>query len=156
MKTSIASPSAFLRRVSLTLAVFAVASCAADELTGAQTAATPPMPLTTANASAADGACAAVAPTQTLVLENGANSRRLGYFNGCGWKYLRQDGKFAVHPTALSATSTPATPDPMAVFIDGPTGYAFAWTGDAGWEFIGHVTDGGTELQPTQLRVTQR
>jgi hypothetical protein len=37
--------------------------------------------------------------------------------------------------------TTVATDDPMAVFIDGPTEYAFAWTRDAGWKFIGYIAD---------------
>jgi hypothetical protein len=30
----------------------------------------------------------------------------------------------------------------MAVFIDGPTGYTFAWNGDSGWKFVGQISDG--------------
>jgi hypothetical protein len=30
----------------------------------------------------------------------------------------------------------------MAVFIDGPTGYTFAWTAEGGWKFVGHLSDG--------------
>jgi hypothetical protein len=156
MKISFASSSQALGQIGLALAVFAVASCAAGDLTSAQTIARPPMPLTTAIATpAGDVHCADVAPAQTLFLEKAGDSIRLGYFSGCGWKYFREDIKVA-HTMAQSAMSTPATPDPMAVFIDGPSGYAFAWTVEAGWEFIGHVTDANTELHPTRLLTSQR
>jgi hypothetical protein len=28
---------------------------------------------------------------------------------------------------------------PSVVLIDGPTGYAFVWTRDSGWKFVGRV-----------------
>ncbi len=74
-------------------------------------------------------------------------------FLRCGWKYVvsaessgRQD-KLALEKSSFSSVAsqadatTVATDDPMAVFIDGPTAYAFAWIRDAGWKFIGHITN---------------
>jgi hypothetical protein len=31
--------------------------------------------------------------------------------------------------------------DPLSVFIDGPTGYTFTWTGEGGWKFAGRISD---------------
>jgi hypothetical protein len=70
----------------------------------------------------------------------------LVYVPGCGWQYTGEKSGGAIAMSAMQPISTSqaasAQPEnPLAVFIDGPTGYAFAWTRDAGWKFIGHVEE---------------
>lgn len=73
--------------------------------------------------------CTAQAPTHTLSLRDPTgNELRLGLLPGCGWKYMAD-------------AATAPLDDLMAVFIDGPTGYTYAWIRDAGWKFVGRLTD---------------
>ena len=119
-------------RTVLAIAAFALASCAADDLT----AKTDQQP------------CAGQEPTQTIFLEDAqGQSFRLAYFSECGWKYISSrdeseptPGKLSFSPVSESRADTPAE-DPLAVFVDGPTGYTFAYVQDAGWTFIGQVTN---------------
>jgi hypothetical protein len=89
-----------------------------------------------------------------LFLEDAnGNAFQLMHSPGQGWKYLaaaKSEGvartlsarKLDLSPVAASyAETTPPGADPMAVFIDGPTGYAFAWNADPGWKFVGHLTE---------------
>jgi hypothetical protein len=89
-------------------------------------------------------------PANTLRLEGAqGESLRLAYFAGCGWKYLavNRDGaaKAGFSKTSFAARRAPdgsvlaTRQDPMTVFIDGPTGYTFAWTAEGKWEFVGQL-----------------
>jgi hypothetical protein len=103
-------------------------------------------------------ASVASAGSHTLVLTDANGHRvRLNYSPGRGWTYLAGQ-RPAQTPRALSlADFSPvmraqalsdadadrqalANADPLSVFIDGPTGYTFAWTGDGGWKFVGRVS----------------
>jgi len=135
------------------MAGFAAVSCIADDSTGEQDLARFALPLPSAIvAPSGEPQCAGRTPALTLLLEDaGGHALHLAFSPGCGWKYVvsaessgRQDKlaleKSGFSPVASQAdAATVATDDPMAVFIDGPTGYAFAWTRDAGWKFIGHI-----------------
>jgi hypothetical protein len=54
-------------------------------------------------------------------------------------------------PTKDEARITPASTErqqrasrseqPMTVFIDGPTGFTYAWVADHGWKFIGRLSN---------------
>jgi hypothetical protein len=119
-------------RTVVAIAAFALASCAADDLT----ATTDQQP------------CAGQEPTQTISLEDAqGQSFRLAHFSECGWKYISNRdeseptlGKLSLSPVAESRADTPYE-DPLAVFVDGPTGYTFAYVQDTGWKFIGQVTN---------------
>ena len=132
MKPSTETRRLAVARTTVTIAAFALASCAADDLT----ATTDQQP------------CAGQEPTQTIFLEDAqGQSFRLAYFSECGWKYIsnRDDseptlGRLSFSPVAESHADTP-TADPLAVFVDGPTGYTFAYVQDTGWKFIGQVTN---------------
>jgi hypothetical protein len=134
MKTFTDKRTFALARTVATLAAFALASCAADDLTEQkQTSAATTEP------------CSGQQPTQTIFLENAqGHSFRLAHFSRCGWKYIsdRDDSgpKLSFAPVAESRADTP-NEDPLAVFVDGPTGYTFAYTQDTGWTFVGHVTN---------------
>jgi len=158
MKSSVASRTHLVGRMGLAIAVFAVASCAADDLTSAQKMAKPPLAIATASGGPADGQQCSAAPTQTLSLQKpDGNSLELAYFSGCGWKYLGSAGAtVSLHKTAASTATTPAKPNPMSVFIDGPTGFVYSWTSEGKWEFIGSVTEHAPTVEPTRLLTGQR
>lgn len=89
-------------------------------------------------------------PVNALRLEGAqGESLRLAYFAGCGWKYLavNRDGvtRAGFSKTSFASRRAPdgsvlaTREDPMTVFIDGPTGYTFAWTPEDGWKFVGQL-----------------
>lgn len=43
--------------------------------------------------------------------------------------------------SAIVAVSKSQASDPVAVFVDGPTGYTFVWSADTGWKFVGPLGD---------------
>jgi hypothetical protein len=157
MKISTESRPLVAAQLGLTIAAFAAVGCAADDLSSKQEvaslAAFAPAPTA---ASPGNPECAGDTPTLTLFLETpDGNERQLVHFRGCGWKYRvgrGSDGgerapalqKAALTSSAAARVETAAQPgtDPLAVFIDGPTGYAFTWTRDSGWTFAGHIADG--------------
>jgi hypothetical protein len=121
-------------RTVATLAAFALASCAADDLTEQ-----------TQTSAATTEPCSGQEPTQTIFLEDAqGHSFRLAHFSRCGWKYIsdRDDSgpKLSFAPVAESRAAAP-NDDPLAVFVDGPTGYTFAYTQDTGWKFVGHIAN---------------
>jgi len=150
MKTSTASRTLVVARIGLTIAAFALGSCSADDLTKEQNVAR----LTKAVPNG-EQQCAGDASPQTVFLEDAdGNAFQLVHCRGWGWKYVAggksDDGegnlairKIEFSPISAAEAGTKALPtdDPMAVFIDGPTGYAFAWTPDSGWKFVGHIAD---------------
>jgi hypothetical protein len=102
-------------------------------------------------------ASVARADSYTLVLTDANGHRvRLNYSPGRGWTYLAgqqpeqtpralslADFSPVMRAQALSdadADRKALAADPLSVFIDGPTGYTFAWTGDGGWKFVGRVS----------------
>jgi hypothetical protein len=79
----------------------------------------------------------------TLFIEAPAgNTFQLVYFPTEGWKFVSQPIEAALIPIAMpSPNESSVVEEPLAVFIDGPTGATFVWMHDAGWEFVGCVTD---------------
>jgi hypothetical protein len=159
MNISTASPTAVLIRIGLTMSGFVAVSCIADDSTSEQTSEqklaglAPPLPSAIV-APTGEQPCAGRTPAVTLLLQDaGGNALQLAFAPGCGWKYVVSgkssggEDKLALQKRSFSSVAsqtdatTAAIDDPMAVFIDGPTGYTFAWIRDAGWKFIGHVTN---------------
>jgi hypothetical protein len=148
MKTSITSRTRIAARVGVTLAAFAAFGCAADDPGMAKTASlTAPLPNIDA-ISTGGQQCDSRSAAHTLSLQDPQGAAlELAYVPGCGWQYTAQKSRGAIamsamHPISASHAAGAAQPEnPLAVFIDGPTGYAFAWTRDAGWKFIGHVEE---------------
>jgi hypothetical protein len=156
MNTSTASRALVVARTGLTIAAFTLISCAADDLTSAQKGASLPMPMPTMSAASADEQhCAGHASTHTLFLEDAdGNAFQLVYVGGCGWKYVAggksadsdnnlafRKMEFSWVATAQAETMATSSEDPLAVFVDGPTGYTFIWTAGTGWKFVGHITE---------------
>jgi hypothetical protein len=91
--------------------------------------------------------------SHVLFLEDAkGNAFELRHSPGRGWEYLAAAKaedvaatlparKVDLSPVAASYAETTPPDDPMAVFIDGPTGYAFAWDSDSGWKFVGRITE---------------
>jgi hypothetical protein len=48
---------------------------------------------------------------------------------------------FAPISAAHAATREQTGADPLAVFVDGPTGYTFVYTAENGWKFVGYLSD---------------
>jgi hypothetical protein len=82
-----------------------------------------------------------------------ASASQLIYVHGSGWRHIAEaapdshESDIAVQSmdsavlvrSPQSLTSATSTEYPPAVFIDGPTGYAFIWTHDSGWKFVGRI-----------------
>lgn len=64
-------------------------------------------------------------------------AQRLEFRSVEGWRLVKEGGMRAVK---LDLTDTPAdaTVQPLAVFIDRPTGSTFAYLPEAGWQYLGH------------------
>jgi hypothetical protein len=135
-------------RIAAAIVGVAAISCAAKDR-GSLPTATASAAATAQRDGAIGQACLGRAPTQVLSLRNGKDATfNLGYFRGCGWRYLpvrqatdQHFSKPGVIPVAeaapLSATLLPS--EPLTVFIDGPTGYTFVWSRDEGWKFVGQM-----------------
>jgi hypothetical protein len=143
-----------IARASAIVVAFALASCAADELTTEQQiAALAPAPPTMSAVSGSEQPPCTGRQSHALLLEDSDGKQfQLVYVLGCGWKQMSagKTGDAGVARPAMSLTpisashaETPAatSADPMAVFIDGPTGYTFAWTAEGGWKFVGYLSD---------------
>jgi hypothetical protein len=137
---------------SVALMAAAVASCSTGEAGDSHKLASvmkrlPPMSTEQREPSA----CGLSGDPATSVRLEGANGQalRLAYFAGCGWKYIAANrggvadanlSKTLYDAVNVSSDTAPAGPEePMTIFIDGPTGYTFAWTPAAGWKFVGHI-----------------
>jgi len=91
---------------------------------------------------------------QTLYVEDPAGKPlRLIHVQGVGWKYAEgrksvlRNGDFltvnAIDSTIRETEDVAAsTEEFLAVFVDGPSGFAYVWNGDTGWKFIGRLSDG--------------
>ncbi len=157
MKTSTDSRKLVMTRTGLAIAAFALAGCAADDPANPQQGASRTESIAATSAEpVGEPPCEGAASQQTLFLEDAdGNAFQLVHCRGLGWKYVGAGNsgggehqvalrKISFSPVAVSQADTTAIQidDPMTVFIDGPTGYTFAWTPDAGWKFVGHITDG--------------
>ena len=92
------------------------------------------------------------APVTLYIEDPTGNAFRLVHTDGTGWKYVAgwqaSGGRFAslLHKVAFrtppaAAGATPA-PEPLTVFIDGPSGYTFVWTREGAWKFVGKIAAG--------------
>ncbi len=140
-----------IARAALTMAALTLASCSANDLTNQQEVAS------LSSTAQVGEYCTRNVSSHVLSLEDAHGKPfKLVHSPGYGWKYVAGqrseagDSAFGASKVELSpvpdahAETTIGVPtaDPMAVFIDGLTGYTFAWTRDTGWKFVGHVTDG--------------
>lgn len=72
---------------------------------------------------------------------------RLIYGPDEGWKFADRATGSRTTVAALTATAMPRSDEgsaaeaPLAVFIDGPTGFTYVWIRDTGWKFVGRVAD---------------
>ena len=113
MKILMKSHGAALAYIALSIATVVGGTCAADEETRGQAAATVSTPVQTANVSSPDARqCAG---HEVLVGPDGHRFRP-AYVPGYGCKYV-VDG----------------SPEILAV---GPNGYSFAWTHESGWKLF--------------------
>ena len=91
----------------------------------------------------------------TLYLEGpNGNAFRLVHVDGIGWRYaegwkspdsaaaspLRKVASLSTDPARFAEGPAPDG-DPLTVFIDGPSGFAFVWDREGGWKFIGKIAD---------------
>ena len=128
--------SARVGQIGLILAALVAASCAADDFTSPQSAASLPDP---------GGANAA--SQYTLDLEDGSGHPfQLVYQAGQGWTHVAataEGGRAAVEKVNYQREDTSKAAEPageiMSVFIDGPTGYTYTWSSEKGWKFVGHI-----------------
>jgi hypothetical protein len=113
MKTLMKSRGRAVGYIALLTAAVLGGTCAADEATRGQTAASVSTPVQTANASSPDGRpCAG----HELLVGPDGHKFRSAYIPGYGCRYI-VDGN----------------PEVLAV---GPNGYAFAWTYESGWKLF--------------------
>ncbi|MET3232624.1 UNVERIFIED_ORG: hypothetical protein ABIC54_004832 [Burkholderia sp. 1263] len=86
-------------------------------------------------------------PLTLLVDPPEGGTLRLTYVPLDGWKLDTANGASTqaegrVSPVGASRLKEKrAASEPMTVFIDGPSGFAYVWTQDRGWKFTGRVTD---------------
>lgn len=146
MKTLTVARTLGIAKTGLAIAALALVGCSADDSRDQRIA--------SVAGTAAGEYCPDAALPHVLFLEDAnGNAFQLMHSPGQGWKYLaaaKSEGvartlsarKVDFSPVAASyAETTPPGADPMAVFIDGPTGYTFAWDSDTGWKFVGHITE---------------
>jgi len=144
------------RRIGLTIVALALASCTTDDLIAPQEVAgmikTEP---TKSAVPSSEQRCDGLVPPHTLFLRDvRGNAFQLVLCRGSGWKYVAGEKpdrherslahrkiKFSPIAEAQAAITAPPTKNPMAVFVEGPTGFTFAWTSDGGWKHVGHLID---------------
>ena len=153
MKTSRTSPKHLMARLGIVATVVAAASCSAcsagNRTHEPKLTHLGPLPRITTE-PVSNGECTGRAAARPLLLK-GADDRafKLAHIPGCGWRLLTAttneaaEGSLAARSVAAASAEGSAAQavDPMAVFIDGPTGYTFTWSLDGGWRFVGHLVD---------------
>jgi len=89
----------------------------------------------------------------TLYLEDSSGDPfRLVHSEGTGWTYgagwKSPNSAFAWLLRKVASWSTSSAPpakgvrpddEPLAVFIDGPSGFTFVWDREGGWKFVGKI-----------------
>ena len=113
------------------------------------------------NTESSAGYSAADTSGHTLVVKDvEGHTLKLVRSPGYGWRYLADANAsritvnrtfpqvelspvMSAHALEDAATERELSShvDPLAVFIDGPTGYTFTWTGEGGWKFAGRISD---------------
>jgi hypothetical protein len=95
----------------------------------------------------------------TLYMEDiNGNAFRLIHVQGTGWKYAEgwkspDSAAASLFRKVESRSTPPARPakeavpadEPLTVFVDGPSGFTFAWDREGGWKFVGTIVDKGME-----------
>ena len=77
--------------------------------------------------------------TVTIETPTGGTSQ-LTYRTGAGWTLDRANQATLGFTRVASRDQQPEeVGQAMTVFIDGPTGYAYVWTVEKGWSFVGRV-----------------
>src|SRR4030095_6793909 len=142
-----------LASMGMTIAALALLGCTADSSTNRTDTASYARATPTASFELkGEAACAGAAPLHVLRLQDAdGGTLQLAFCRGVGWKQVGERKtderaalrKSSLFPVAVAQAETPEAPtsDPRAIFIDGPTGYTFTWTSEAGWKFVGHVVD---------------
>ena len=135
-------------RNALFVLVYAIAGCTASDAGPARELAS--------TTSHSEQVCGDARAEQSLMLlDPQGNPFQLEYFAGCGWKYAPAAGRMIAmrdatgaqraYVTVAATTTRSSEPlagdDPLTVFVDGPTGYTFAWVPEGGWKFIGQITN---------------
>jgi hypothetical protein len=138
-----------IRRIlSATLTALALAGVTQVSYGASEMGGEPPSVVRTRTAqSAPDGSALTL-----YVQDPNGKPLQLVYVAGTGWKYgvsesRDQEGSSLFRKIAFwSKTSVPAAKDvvqndePLTVFIDGPSGFTYVWDRDAGWKFVGKLT----------------
>ena len=92
--------------------------------------------------------------TLTVATPSGA-TERLEFRSGDGWRFANDGGpavvKVALSAESASADSGPA--QPLAVFLDRPTGGTFVYLPEAGWTYLGRSELGNVtpSAKPTAM-----
>ena len=135
----------------MTATVFALLGFTAGVSTSAREAADAPRSGALVAVPGAERHDAVTSSPQVLRFKDvDGNPVHLLYSPGEGWAYLDEraaedatglaNNALSPVPSAFAESRAPRV-DPMTVFIDGPTGYVYAWTPDAGWKFVGYLSD---------------
>lgn len=84
-------------------------------------------------------------PLSIAVNAHNGSTFRLVYTPGNGWRFADPMGPKLASASSAQEPTGPiqALPDeiPQSVFVDGPSGYVFAYVVDEGWKFLGSVAD---------------
>ena len=84
-------------------------------------------------------------PLSIAVSTQNGSTFRLVYTPGNGWRFADPMGPrlASVGPPQEPTGPIQALTDeiPQSVFVDGPSGYVFAYVLDEGWKFLGSVAD---------------
>lgn len=84
-------------------------------------------------------------PLSIDVSAQNGSTFRLIYTPGNGWRFADPMGPKLASVDSPQQPTGPihAPPDeiPQSVFVDGPSGYVFAYVVDEGWKFLGSVAD---------------
>lgn len=91
------------------------------------------------------------APLTLNLTDPSGKPARLTYIEGRGWEYAKDAPaeQSLLKRVFFAKTATKAdkaaseVEEPMTVFIDGPTGFTYVWSRDAGWKFVGQVNGRG-------------
>jgi hypothetical protein len=85
-------------------------------------------------------------PLTVFIQPPTGRTMRLTYSVNDGWHASTTRGATtqvagAAYTVTSQTESEPEAGQPMTVFIDGPSGFAYFWIPDIGWKFVGRVTD---------------
>jgi len=135
-------------------AITQVSHAASEAVDGSQSVIDTPTAQSMPVAAVAEPHRAANRSSLTLYVEDpNGKALQLVYVEGTGWKYGRPISNDNASSSLFrkiafwSMTSAPVAKDvvqndePLTVFIDGPTGFTYVWSRDAGRKFIGTLSN---------------